>query len=119
MVEQAYNLDAVFGSLSDPTRRDIIRRISRHSMSVGSIAKNYRFSFAGVAKHLEVLERAGLINKTKQGKEQIVSLQPEALETANKYLVDFEELWHERLDSLDDYLNSTTSKGNSNDQYFS
>jgi DNA-binding transcriptional ArsR family regulator len=104
MVEQAYSLDAVFGSLSDPTRRDILRRISERSMSVGEVARHYKFSLAGVAKHLEVLERAGLVSKTRRGKEQIVAIDPAAFAAANGYLENYRELWEQRLDSLDAYL---------------
>jgi DNA-binding transcriptional ArsR family regulator len=111
MVEQEFSLDAIFGSLSDPTRRDILKRISRQSMSVGSIAEYYSFSFAGVAKHLDVLERAGLINKTRRGKEQIVTIDPSALAAANDYLEDYKRLWGQRLDSLDTYLKSMHKKG--------
>lgn len=106
MVEQVYNLDSIFGSLSDPTRRDILSRISKRNMSIGTIAKHYKFSFAGVAKHLEVLEHSGLINKTRQGKEQIIKIDPVGLATANDYLESYKQLWENRLDSLDKYLNS-------------
>jgi DNA-binding transcriptional ArsR family regulator len=106
MVEQVYSLDSVFGSLSDPTRRDILKRISKRGMSVGAIARQYEFSFSGVAKHLEVLERAGLINKTRRGKEQIITIDPAALAIANDYLENYKQLWEKRLDSLDQYLKS-------------
>ncbi|HUD05971.1 MAG TPA: metalloregulator ArsR/SmtB family transcription factor [Candidatus Saccharimonadales bacterium] len=106
MVEQAYSLDAVFGSLSDPTRRDILKRISERSMSVGAIARHYKFSLAGVAKHLEVLERSGLVSKTRRGKEQIVKVEPQAFAAANDCLENYKQLWDQRLDSLDQYLKS-------------
>jgi DNA-binding transcriptional ArsR family regulator len=106
MVEQVYSLDSIFGSLSDPTRRDILSRISKRDMSIGSIAKHYKFSFAGVAKHLEVLERSGLVNKTRRGKEQIITIDPVGLATANDYLKNYKKLWENRLDSLDMYLKS-------------
>lgn len=115
MVEQEYSLDAIFGSLSDPTRRDILKRISDRSMSVGSIAGYYTFSFAGVAKHLEVLERAGLIRKTRQGKKQIVTIDPIALSAANEYLEDYKKLWEQRLDVLGTYLSTIKKKGQRND----
>lgn len=112
MVEQvAPSLDAVFRSLSDPTRRDILSRVSKHNMSVGEIAGQYKFSFAGVAKHLDVLERAGLIRKTRRGKEQIVAIDLEALTEASDYLETYRQLWEDRLDSLDTYLQSINKKG--------
>jgi len=106
MVEQAYSLDTIFRSLSDPTRRDILKRIKKGSLSISAIAESYKFSFAGIAKHLDVLERAGLIHKERQGKEQIVSIDPVALAAANEYIESYKELWEKRLDSLDEYLKS-------------
>lgn len=104
MVEQELSLDAVFGSLSDPTRRDILRRVSQRSLSIGALAQNYPHSFAGVAKHLKVLEQAGLIRKTRRGKEQMVSLDPNALAAASGFLESYRQLWEQRLDSLDKLL---------------
>ena len=104
MVERINELDSVFSSLGDPTRRDILKKVSKKSMSVGAIATHYSLSFAAVAKHLEVLHRAKLINKTRRGKEQIVSIAPDTLATASKYLDNYKKLWENRLDSLDAYL---------------
>jgi DNA-binding transcriptional ArsR family regulator len=111
MVEQSYELDAIFRSLSDPTRRDILTRVSGRSMSVGEVARYYDFSFAGVAKHLGVLERAGLIRKTKRGREQMVALNPKALAAANSYLETYQRLWEDRLDSLDLFLQTIDTNG--------
>ena len=111
MVEQKYSLDTIFNSLSNPTRRDILKRISTRSMNVGAIAQQYTLSFAGVAKHLGVLERAGLIKKTRQGKEQIITVDPIALAAATKYLEEYKLLWEQRLDSLDAFLEATSKKG--------
>lgn len=104
MVERIYKLDTVFASLSDPTRRDIIKRVSEQSMSVSTIAGHYTISLAAVAKHLTVLERAGLIQKTRQGKEQIVTINPKAMAAANDYLETYRQLWEKRLDSLDSFI---------------
>jgi len=110
MVEQTYNLDGVFRSLADPTRRDIIRRVSQGSMSIGSIAEQYKLTFAGIAKHLEVLQHAGLIRKTRRGKEQIVSIEPLALAAAYDFFDNYKQLWEQRLDSLDNFLQSTAKQ---------
>ena len=103
-------LDAVFSSLSDPTRRDILRRVARRSMSVGDVASHYTLTFAAIAKHLSVLERAGLVSKTRQGKEQVVTIAPRALGVADDYLENFRELWEARLDALGSYLKSINKK---------
>jgi DNA-binding transcriptional ArsR family regulator len=106
MVEQSHELDAVFGSLSDPTRRDILKKVSKKNMSVGEIAMHYPLTFAAVAKHLDVLHRARLINKQRRGKEQIVSLAPNTLAAASNYLETYKQRWENRLDSLEKYLKS-------------
>lgn len=104
MVEQKNELDSVFGSLSDPTRRDILKRVRKKSLSVGEIARHYKLTFAAVAKHLDVLHRAKLISKSRRGNEQIVSISPSALAAASKYLGAYQQLWENRLDSLGNYL---------------
>lgn len=110
MVESTYQLDTLFASLSDPIRRDILQRVSTQSLSIGEIANHYSLSFAGVAKHLHVLERAKLITKTRRGKEQLVTLVPEALSFADNYLETYRNLWEKRFDSLEEYLQKVTRK---------
>ena len=61
MVECTLNLDSVFASLADPTRRDILRQVTRRELSVGSIANQYNLTYAAISKHLKVMERANLI----------------------------------------------------------
>jgi DNA-binding transcriptional ArsR family regulator len=100
------SLDAIFQSLADPTRRDILRRVSKKEMSISDIAKPYKISFAAIAKHLSVLANARLIIKKRQGKEQIIQLSPAAFKDASKYLASYEKLWNDRLDSLERYLAS-------------
>lgn len=104
MVEYSLNLDSIFSSLSDSTRRDILSRIARQELSVGEIAKHYDLTFAAVSKHIKVLEKARLIVKRKRGKEQIVSAAPQALASAYEYLNEYKQLWETRLDALAIYL---------------
>lgn len=107
MVEQRYGLDEIFGCLRDPTRRDIVKRLSRTGgLRVSDIAAEYDLSLAAVAKHLKIMTAAKLVRKTRQGKEQIVTLVPAALAAADDYLETYRALWEERLDSLDKYLKS-------------
>ena len=78
MVERTAQLDLVFGALSDVTRRDILRRVAKKELSVSEIASSYDLSFAAVAKHLVVLEKARLVTKRRQGKLQVAALAPAA-----------------------------------------
>lgn len=101
MVERDVYLDGLFGSLADPIRRDILRRLINAQYTVSQIAEGYEISLAAVAKHLNVLAKAKLIVKERRGKEQVVSIAPDALKDASYYLKQYEALWNSRLDALE------------------
>jgi DNA-binding transcriptional ArsR family regulator len=101
MVERNAYLDSLFSSLADPIRRDILRRLMDAHYSVSQIAADYDISFAAVAKHIAVLQKATLIVKQRRGKEQVVSISPEALHEASRYLQQYESLWNARFDALE------------------
>lgn len=104
MVERDAYLDNLFGSLADPIRRDILQRLINAQYTVSQLAQNYEVSLAAVAKHLNVLEKARLVVKQRRGKEQVVSIAPEALHDARKYLDQYEALINSRFDALDKIL---------------
>ncbi len=104
MVEYIMNLDMIFSSLADPTRRDIIARVARAELSVGELVEKYDMSFAAISKHLKVLERANLITKRKEGKKQMVTLAPHALRSADEYLEQYKQMWEQKFSKLDEIL---------------
>lgn len=104
MVERNAYLDGLFGSLADPIRRDILRRLMNAQFTVSQIAEEYDISFAAIAKHINVLEKAKLVYKHRRGKEQVVSIQPQAVKDASRYLAQYEALWNARLDALENVL---------------
>ena len=104
MVEYTFSLDSTFGALSDPTRRDILRRVSDAELSVGQLARFYDLTFSAISKHLKVLEKARLIIKRRNGKEQLVSLAPQALADAAEYIEWYKQFMESRLDALEIYL---------------
>jgi DNA-binding transcriptional ArsR family regulator len=104
MYEQTLSLNTTFGSLADPTRRDILRRVATAELTIGQIAESYELSFQAVSKHLKTLERAKLIIKRRQGKQQYVQLAPYAFADATEYLDWYRELWETRFDRLEEYL---------------
>ncbi len=106
MVEYSSTLDTIFHSLSDPTRRDILKRVSKKELSISTLSKPYKLSFAAVAKHVAVLEAAKLITKRRAGKEQIVSVEPATFKLANNCLMQYEKIWNTRFDALETLLNS-------------
>lgn len=98
------NLDLIFSCLSDPTRRDILRKIAVKEWNVGELAQLYDKKFNTISKHLKVLENASLIMKRKQGKYHYVQLLPYAFKDAIDYLTFYKQFWEEKLDFLQTYL---------------
>ena len=97
-------LDRLFGALADATRRDILARVMDTDASVSELASRYRMSFAAVQKHVAVLERAHLVTKRKDGREQRVAGNPDAVRRANRLLEQFEQIWQARISRLDELL---------------
>src|SRR5205085_1776332 len=97
-------LDAIFGSLADTTRRDILRRVAGRELSVGEIASSYDISLAAVSKHLVVLEKARLVTKRREGKLQLVEYSPAAVTAASNHLERYRDIWEGSLDKLEKYL---------------
>src|SRR5215467_9909639 len=104
MVERSAQLDMVFGSLADTTRRDILRRVAGRELSVGEIAASYDISLAAVSKHLIVLEKARLVTKRREGKLQVVGFAPAPLSDAARHLQRTRDIWESSLDKLEIYL---------------
>ncbi len=107
----ALNLDNVFSSLADATRRDILRRVGKNQLTISEIAAHYKLTFAAISKHLKVLEKARLIVKRRQGKEQLVTLSPLAFMGAVDYLQHYEAIWNQRFNALDKLLASHPPTG--------
>jgi DNA-binding transcriptional ArsR family regulator len=107
MVEYNAQLDNIFISLADPTRRGILGRLMQGEvLSIGEIAKHYNLTFAAISKHIKVLEKAKLVTKQKRGLHQMVTICPETLHDADKYLKQYEALWKKRFDRLEIVANS-------------
>ena len=97
-------LNQLFRALADGTRRNILARSLTETPSVSDLAARYEMSFAAVQKHVAVLERAGLIQKRANGREQLVSTNHARLQRAGELLEHFESLWRQRMAQLDDVL---------------
>uniref|UniRef100_A0A5Q5BSS6 Transcriptional regulator, ArsR family n=2 Tax=unclassified Mycobacterium TaxID=2642494 RepID=A0A5Q5BSS6_MYCSS len=96
--------DAFFHALADRTRRDILRRVLAGEHSVSALAAKYEMSFAAVQKHVAVLEKAGLISKRRQGREQLASGDVEAVRSVASMLTELEDVWRGRVARIDDLL---------------
>ena len=103
----AERLDATFSALADPTRREIIRRLAAGDATVTELAAPFAMSQPAVSKHLKVLERAGLVSRSRDAQRRPCRLEARALEAATGWLEGYRRYWDEsfqRLDSLLDEL---------------
>lgn len=98
------NLSLTFAALADPTRRAILGRLSRGESSVKELAEPFRMSLPGVSKHLKVLERAGLITRTRAAQWRPCRLKARPMKRAADWLDGYRRFWEESFDRLDDYL---------------
>ncbi|THD37484.1 MAG: ArsR family transcriptional regulator [Sphingomonas sp.] len=101
MVER---LDTTFAALADPTRRAMLASLAAGERSVGELAAPFAMSFAGAAKHVGVLERAGLVERRKAGRQQLCRLKADRLAEADAWLRQWEKMWSISLDRLEALL---------------
>jgi DNA-binding transcriptional ArsR family regulator len=98
------DVDRLFHALSDTTRRDILHRCAVEEPSVSRLAGGYSMSFAAVQKHVAVLERAGLVTKRRQGREQLVHTDAGAVTRARQVLDELEAAWRVRVERMSELL---------------
>ena len=97
-------LDQVFRALSDSTRRSMLERLSEGAMNITALSEPYDISQPSISKHIGVLERAGLINRTKQGRESIIRINPAPAAHARDWIDYYMQFWNQQFDAVDDYL---------------
>jgi DNA-binding transcriptional ArsR family regulator len=108
--ERARHLDQVFRALAHPTRREILRRIAREERTIGEIAEPFEMSLEAVSKHVQVLERARLVRRTRRGRTHRCRLAPAPLRDAARVLAELAGLWNRRLDALERLLDEIAIK---------
>jgi DNA-binding transcriptional ArsR family regulator len=97
-------LDAVFGALADPTRRAMLRELAAQPRTIGELAAPFEISLAGASKHIQVLERAGLIQREVQGRVHTCRLDARPLHAGAEWLRHYERFWNQKLDVLEAML---------------
>src|SRR6266542_4417122 len=100
----ADQLDATFTALADPTRRAIVARLARADATVNELAAPFDMTLPGISKHLKVLERSGLISRTRWAQFRPCHLEREALDVAANWIEENRRIWTERFDKLDEHL---------------
>jgi DNA-binding transcriptional ArsR family regulator len=97
-------LDHTFAALADPTRRAILARLASGEATVTELAQPFEISLPAISRHLKVLERAGLIARTREAQWRPCKLQAGPLREVSGWLETYREFWEARLDRLDLYL---------------
>jgi DNA-binding transcriptional ArsR family regulator len=107
------SLDQTLTALADPTRRAILERVSSGELRVTEIARPFEMSLNAVSKHIRMLERAGLVERRKAGREHFLKINPKPLVEAAGWIQKQSEVWSTRLQRLDDLLKEEDAHGNS------
>ena len=105
------HIDQVFHALSSAPRREMLRRLSGGDCTVGELARPFDMSKAAVSKHVTVLERAALVERTRRGRQTVCHLNYEALQEATRVLDYYRRFWSDQLDSLERLLAETPEEG--------
>ena len=103
-------LTATFAALADPTRRAILARLSRGEASVTELAEPFEMSMPAISKHLKVLERAGLVARTREAQWRPCRLEPAPLKEVADWVEHYRRFWEESFDRLDEYLRELQKK---------
>jgi DNA-binding transcriptional ArsR family regulator len=105
------HLSTTFAALADPTRRAILARLALGETSVTELAEPFDMSLPAVSKHLKVLERAGLIARSREAQWRPCRIEPHALKEVDDWLAHYRRFWEQSFDRLGDYLRELQTKG--------
>ena len=103
-------INRVTAAISDPTRRAIMERLALGSARISDVADPFSMSLTGFCKHVRVLERAGLIRRTRHGRDNTLALSPEPLREVAKWILKYEQFWNARLDRLQEFFTKHKEK---------
>lgn len=112
MVTNNRQLDAIYAALADHTRRAILARLAAGDTTVGALARPFAISRPAISKHLRVLERAGLVRRTRAGRVSRCRLDARPLADATGWLEHYRRHWEQRFDRLESYLEELQAKEN-------
>jgi DNA-binding transcriptional ArsR family regulator len=110
MVDHPHSLNDLFHALAHDARRDMLGRLAESELTVGELAEPLAMSLAAASKHIQVLERAGLVHRTVDGRRHVCRLEPGPLSVGAEWLRFYEKYWNDRLDALQGLLESPKKK---------
>ncbi len=102
-------LSTTFAALADPTRRSILARLSKGEATVNELAEPFDISLPAISKHLKVLERAGLIARSRSAQWRPCRLRAEPLSEVSAWIQQYREFWESSFDRLDEHLREIQS----------
>ena len=114
MPKDSAALDLAFQALADPTRRQMVARLSRGPASVSELAEPLSMSLPAVLQHLQMLEASGLVRSEKKGRVRTCRIEPDALGEAEQWIQEQRALWEAQLDRLEDFLADIQGKEKKN-----
>jgi len=104
-------LSVTFSALADPTRRAILARLVQGEASVNALAQPFKISLPGISKHLKVLEKAGLVSRSREAQWRPCKLQAAPLKEVAAWAESYRKHWEQSFNKLDDYLSRIQSTG--------
>jgi DNA-binding transcriptional ArsR family regulator len=104
MLKRSPRVDRVFHALADPTRRDLVERLSRGPATVSELAEPFAMTLPAVFQHIQVLEASGLVDSEKVGRVRTCRIQPAALRSAERWINHRRMTWESSFDRLGEYL---------------
>lgn len=108
-------LSATFAALADPTRRAILQRLATGEATVTQLAEPFPISLPAVSRHLKVLERAGLIHRTREAQWRPCHLNAAPLKASAEWMAQYRQFWEASFDRLERFLDTTTSQDEPDD----
>jgi len=103
----------VFQAIADPTRRQIINLLSQKSMSLNSIAENFRISRPAISQHIKILTECGIVIIRQQGRQRFCDAKLETLGEVSNWVSQYHQFWNEKFNSLERYINKVQIQNNS------
>ncbi len=100
----AESLDNILAAIADPTRRAILARLAQGSARISDVATPFPMSLTGFCKHVRILENAGLVRRTRRGRENTLEFSARPLQQVADWVLNYERFWSVRMDRLEQFF---------------
>jgi DNA-binding transcriptional ArsR family regulator len=108
--QESSRIDLVCAAIADPTRRAIMEMLARGPARMSDVASSFPMTLTGFSKHVKVLERSGLVRRSRQGRENTLHLTPGPLREVASWVLQYKQFWTERLDRLEAFFAENKEK---------